>query len=79
MKTLKNLLAPLAVAVVLAMATSASAQVITPRERAVLRHEFRDLRQDLRHFGPTYNANERAILRHEMRDFSRDFYRAIRR
>ena len=56
-----------------------SSRGLTPRERAVLRHEFRDLRQDLRHFGPTYNANERAILRHEMRDFSRDFNRAIRR
>jgi hypothetical protein len=78
MKTLTNLLAPLAVAVVLALATNASAQIVTPLERAVIRQDVRELRYDIRRAAPLYTPLERAVIRQDVRDLRWDVYRARR-
>lgn len=76
MKTVKMLLAPLSVAIVLAFAGNASA-FVTPWERAVVRHDARDLRADILRAGPVYRPVERAVIRHEAWDVRRDIRRAV--
>ena len=76
MKTVKMLLAPLTVVMVLAFASNASAWV-TPRERAVIRYEVRDLRGDILRAGPVYGPVERAVIRHDVWDVRRDIRRAV--
>ena len=76
MKTVKLLLAPLTVAMVLAFGSTASA-FVTPRERAVIRYEVRDLRGDILRAGPFYGPVERAVIRHEAWDVRRDIRRAV--
>jgi hypothetical protein len=73
---MKTLLAPLAVVVALLLSSSAFAWV-TPRERAVIRHDVRDLRYDIRGAGPFYNPAERAAIRHDVRDLRYDVRRAV--
>jgi hypothetical protein len=74
---MKTLLAPLAVAVALTCSSSAFAWV-TPGERAVIRHEVRTVRYDVRRAGPVYTPVERHVIRHDVRDVRRDIYRARR-
>jgi hypothetical protein len=77
MKTVKMMLAPLAIVMALAFASNASAQVITPFERAVIRHDVRDLRYDIRRAGPFYNPAERAVIRHDVRNLRWDVRRSV--
>lgn len=72
---MKTLLAPLAVVLALMLSSSAFAWV-TPRERAVIRHDVRDLRYDVRQAGPFVNPAERAAIRHDMRGLRYDVRRA---
>jgi hypothetical protein len=74
---MKTLLAPLAVVVALTLYSSAFAWV-TPRERAVIRHDVRELRYDVRHAGPILNPAERAAIRNDARSLRYDVRRAVR-
>ncbi len=74
---MKTLLAPLAVVVALMLSSSASAVVTWP-ERAVIRHDVRELRYDIRRAGPVVNPFERAVIRNDVRDLRWDVRRAVR-
>jgi len=73
---MKTLLASLAVVVALMTSSSALAWV-TPRERAVLRYDARNVRSDIRRAGPIVGPVERAGIRHDVRDMRYDFRRAV--
>lgn len=72
---MKALLAPLAVVLALTVSSSAFA-VVTPWERAAIRHDVRELRYDVRRSGPFYNPAERLEIRRDVRDLRYDVYRA---
>jgi len=73
---MKTLLAPLAVVVALMLSSSASAWV-TPPERAVIRHDVRELRYDVRRAGPFYGPVERMNIRNDVRNLRGDVRRAL--
>jgi hypothetical protein len=73
---MKTLLAPLAVVVALMVSSNALAW-ITPRERAVLRYDARNVRSDIRRAGPIVGPAERAAIRHDVRDMRYDFRRSL--
>jgi hypothetical protein len=72
----KTLIAPIAVAVALMLSSTAFAWV-TPRERAVIRHDVRQVRADIRRAGPVVNPVERAQIRNDVRDLRHDVRRSL--
>lgn len=73
---MKTWLAPLTVVVALMVSSSAFGWV-TPRERAALRYEVRNVRSDIRRAGPVVTPAERAVIRHDVRDLRYDVRRAL--
>lgn len=73
---MKIWLAPLTVVVALVASSSAFGWV-TPRERAVLRYDARNVRSDIRRAGPIVSPVERAVIRQDVRDLRYDVRRAL--
>jgi hypothetical protein len=53
--------------------------VLTPRERAVVRRDAREVRGDVRRAGALWNPAERAVSRHDVQDLRGDVRRDVRR